>query len=238
MDQQNKPASQDKNFCAFCKNIAKAQCNGCLKVYYCNKEHQKLDWKFHAKNCSVLKLVKDTSGHLYYVATRNIKVDEIVYEEKEPIVIGPMVHEPLLPLCLSCYIELTKETARPCATCGWPLCRDCKTHGPECGFTTNILKQKISITNFERPNVYYGIVMAARTLALIMTNPSTHSKIAKLQVCTDNGHVYSKICKQMKQHVEPYMLHLTPEQRSHLNIGLYKDISAMMVKKKKIIIFI
>ena len=237
MDQGNEHVhtSQDENnLCAFCKNIAKTRCSGCLKVYYCNKEHQILDWKNHAKSCKVLKLVIDASGHQYYVATRNIKVGEIVYKEKEPIVIAPCTNLPVSPMCLGCYINLTKETAIPCETCGWPLCRDCKMHGPECGFTTVYLRQKISITNFQRSHETYAIVMAARSLALKMINPSVYNKIEKLRVRTDSEPVHSEICEGALV-LRQNLLQLIPELNSSLQTEMIKNVPVLMVNKTKLL---
>ena len=64
--QKKTPASQEENkLCAFCNKTAELKCAGCRNVYYCNKEHQKLDWKNHDNNCSALKLVKESSGRQY-----------------------------------------------------------------------------------------------------------------------------------------------------------------------------
>ena len=233
MDERKKPASyrDENNLCAFCKNIAKTRCAGCLKVYYCNKEHQKLDWKIHSNNCSALKLVKYTTGQQYYVAKRNIKLGEIVYEEDEPIVIGPVTHFP--PSCLSCYIPLKKETAIPCKKCGWPLCRDCKTHGPECEFATEILKQKISITDFERSNMIYGHAIVARSLALETANPSAYSKLLKLRVRTENGPNYYEGVRIVTQSLLPFI----PKQSGHIGKEISQNIPALTVNKTKFLQF-
>ena len=237
MDQRNKPpASQDKNnLCAFCKNIAKTQCAGCLKVYYCSKEHQKLDWKNHANNCNVLKLVKEPSGQQYYVATRNIKVGEVVYNEREPIVMGPSVYAHGLPSCLSCYVGLTEKTARPCKTCGWPLCCDCQTHGPECVFAAKFLKKKISITDFERPDESYRQVMTMRSLALRTTNPSAYNKIVKLRARTTNEVMYNAICDLVKTIRRIQTLCISNEQDSSIDIEICENLPVLIVNESKII---
>ena len=232
MEQRNEPStSQDENnLCAFCKNIAKTRCTGCRKVYYCNKEHQKLDWKIHAKNCSVLKLVKDASGQQYYVATRNIKVGEVVYEE-EPIVVGPVSR--YSPSCLSCYIQLTKETAIPCKKCGWPLCRDCKTHGPECDYTSVCCNMTISITDFERIDETYEHVIIGRSMALKKANPSAYKKLLKLRVRTDNRPEYYEGIQIARQMLLPYM----PEQNNDAASEILQNLPVLRVNETKVLQF-
>ena len=232
MDQQNKPASQDEiNLCAYCKNIAKTRCNGCLKVYYCSKEHQKLDWKIHSKICRVLKLVKDTSGQRYYVATRDIKVGEVLYNEKESIVMGPLVStRPSCVSCYRCYVEPTSFS--PCKTCGWPLCPDCTTHGPECEFTTKFLKKKIRITDLLMD--IYDIVICARSLALKNDNPSAYNELEKLRARTDNGPVYSQIWEET-QVIRQSLLKIAPERNLCLENEMFTELPVLKVNKTKLL---
>ena len=177
------PASQEeKKLCAFCNKTAELKCTGCYKVYYCNKEHQTLDWKNHDKNCSALKLVEDeSSGRKYYVARRDIEANELVYVEKEPLVVGPAIRKSDVIKCLSCYAELTKETANPCKTCGWPLCPDCKTHGPECEVIGKFFKMTVSSLEYKETGENYEYIIGLRALALRTRNPSAYDKLMKLR---------------------------------------------------------
>ena len=229
MDQRNEPSTSqnENNLCAFCKNTAITRCTGCLQVYYCDVEHQKLDWKIHAKNCSVLKLVKDTSGQQYYVATRNIKVGKVVYEEKQPIVLGPVPH--LTPSCPSCYVRLTKKTAIPCKKCGLPLCRNCKTHGPECEFATEIMEKKISIPDFENFNMSSFETIFARSLALKTTNPSAYNKLLELRVQTD---IPSAFFEEMQS-----LLEFTSEQCHQIGNEILQNMPAVIVNETKLLQF-
>lgn len=79
----------------------------------------------------------------HYVATRNIKIGEIVLTDDQPLVAGPMHNS--VPVCLRCYTMLYKTTAVPCMKCGWPLCQDCKDHGLECDFTSSRRDNKVII---------------------------------------------------------------------------------------------
>jgi hypothetical protein len=39
------------SFCGVCAQPATARCTKCKAVWYCSKEHQKLDWKIHKQTC-------------------------------------------------------------------------------------------------------------------------------------------------------------------------------------------
>ena len=167
-----------KNICAYCNVPAELKCTGCYSnVYYCNRDHQKAHRRVHSTQCGALKLVRDdTLGRSYFVAMRNIECGEILLEEKEPLVIAPWG----VPACLNCYVILTKQTSKPCKKCGWPLCWDCKGHGPECEITRDLMKNKIRVKKFgERQNVY-KLILSMRSMALKKTNPSAYSKILEL----------------------------------------------------------
>ena len=173
-----------KEPCAFCLEPADLKCTGCRNVYYCNKEHQKFHWKTHVNDCRGLKLVDDSDGNRYYVATRDIKVGELMHKEKEPLVMGPSVQTTLFPTCLNCYVYLKNETdAKPCEKCGWPLCRDCKNHGPECAFTSGFLRSKIHVTEFGKASDIYNTILIIRALALRTSNPAAYDKLLKLRNC-------------------------------------------------------
>lgn len=45
--------------CEFCGVVATLKCGGCRIVFYCNKEHQKMDWrKGHKTNCKSYEVIK------------------------------------------------------------------------------------------------------------------------------------------------------------------------------------
>ena len=172
-----------KGHCAYCNGIAVRMCTGCLNSYYCNREHQTFDWPNHARDCRILKLVKDPWGeNQCYVAMRDIKFGELVYEEKEPLVMGPSIDESAdFSHCLKCYVDLTMKNSKPCEKCGWPLCTNCNTHGSECDFTINYMKRKVSIENFEETDNIYKFILLIRSLQLKSTNMNAYDKLLKLQ---------------------------------------------------------
>ncbi|KAJ1426285.1 hypothetical protein B484DRAFT_397628 [Ochromonadaceae sp. CCMP2298] len=46
--------------CRFCQveGAGLQMCGACMQVYYCTKEHQKLDWKRHKKDCVPMRAKK------------------------------------------------------------------------------------------------------------------------------------------------------------------------------------
>jgi hypoxia-inducible factor (prolyl hydroxylase) len=42
--------------CQLCSSSERLMvCSGCKRTWYCSKEHQKLDWKYHKKNCKQMR---------------------------------------------------------------------------------------------------------------------------------------------------------------------------------------
>ena len=232
MDQSEGPSStqEENNLCPICYEISELKCAGCGLVYYCNRKHQKLDWKNHRISCSVLKLVEEPSGQKYYIAKRDIMVGEKVYEEKEPLVMGPKICRVGAPSCLGCYETLTEAIAVPCQKCGWPLCEDCKTHGSECEFTSEFMKTKISITDYNKLPPEYGAVISMRTLALRMKNPSAYNKIVKLRErAVDESLQLS--CMEASEAAFQQIIKRAPVKDSSILIEMRNNNPAMRVRK-------
>jgi hypothetical protein len=87
-------------------------------------------------NGFVGQVVENETLGRHLIATRDLKVGEVILQE-EPLVVGPSQVTP--PLCLGCYSLLTEQTATPCADCGWPVCSEkcarTRAHQAECGIT-------------------------------------------------------------------------------------------------------
>lgn len=64
--------------CAVCKVETSRRCSRCLEIYYCNREHQREDWKRHKTEC-LPKLSKElnpkTNGPIVQRASKSNKVD-------------------------------------------------------------------------------------------------------------------------------------------------------------------
>ncbi|XP_076234088.1 SET domain-containing protein SmydA-8 isoform X2 [Calliopsis andreniformis] len=86
-----------------------------------------------------------------------------------------------VPVCLRCYTVLNKNIAIPCPKCGWPLCQNCKDHGPECEFTSSRRDDKVSITEFGFPHPSYQCINVIKALSMKDTNPKTYAKLLSLE---------------------------------------------------------
>ena len=63
-DAEEIDASNYNNICRVCGCLGSKTCSSCLKVNYCSKEHQKIDWKKdHRQQCST---DKQTNGKRNY----------------------------------------------------------------------------------------------------------------------------------------------------------------------------
>lgn len=47
---------ESQTTCAICGKNAIHKCSACGNVYYCSKQHQKEDWRNHAKACKSFKV--------------------------------------------------------------------------------------------------------------------------------------------------------------------------------------
>ncbi|XP_003693098.2 SET domain-containing protein SmydA-8-like isoform X1 [Apis florea] len=165
--------------CVICGGHSVHKCSACENVYYCSKKHQKEDWKKHSKVCKSFKLAENPSLGRHYVATRNIKVGEIILRDDQPLITGLMYNS--VPVCLQCYTMLNQEIAIPCEKCGWPLCQNCNEHGLECKFSCSRRDSKISITEFGYPHPSYQCINIIRALSLKDTNPESYKKLISLE---------------------------------------------------------
>jgi len=46
---------KDQQKCVKCNAISTMKCGGCMKVFYCSRVHQKLDWNTHKNLCETVK---------------------------------------------------------------------------------------------------------------------------------------------------------------------------------------
>ncbi|XP_076299374.1 SET domain-containing protein SmydA-8 [Lasioglossum baleicum] len=174
---------ESQNVCDICGQSATHKCSACESTYYCSKEHQKKDWKKHAQICKSYKLAENPILGRHYVATRNIKVGEIILKDNQPLLAGPMHNS--VPVCLGCFTALYKDSAIPCSKCGWPLCPSCKQHGLECDFTSSRRSEKVSITEFGIPHPNYQCINVIKTLSMKHADPETYNKLLSLESHTD-----------------------------------------------------
>nr|XP_033204798.1 SET domain-containing protein SmydA-8-like isoform X1 [Bombus vancouverensis nearcticus] len=190
---------ESQTTCAICGKNAIHKCSACGNVYYCSKQHQKEDWRNHAKACKSFKLAEDSLLGRHCIATRNIKVGEIVLKDDEPLIAGPMYN--CAPVCLRCYTVLNETIAVACEKCGWPLCQDCKDHGLECNFSSSRRDHKVSITEFGHPHPSYQCITVIRALASKDVNLESYKKLLSLESHCDriNSHELSNTVRFIKR---------------------------------------
>ncbi|XP_069705567.1 SET domain-containing protein SmydA-8 [Periplaneta americana] len=168
--------------CAVCRQPAQQRCGGCHVTYYCCRDHQRLDWKGHRDRCKPFKVAENKILGRHLIATRDLKVGEIILQEL-PLVAGPSQVTP--PVCLGCYRLLTEQNAKTCAECGWPVCSEVCAHATahcaECSFTKLHKGSKVTVRNFQQPHPIYQCVTALRCLYLRDSNPVAWERLQSLE---------------------------------------------------------
>lgn len=170
-----------EEICGVCGTNAKQKCSSCKLIYYCSREHQKLDWKRHSKICRGFEIAIDSTLGRHYVARRKIEIGSVVLREEKPFLAWPPQGTP--PVCLSCYTILKADNSKPCEKCGWPLCNDCKNHDRtgECEFTIKKRASKVTITDFEIPHPTYKSIGVIRALAMRENEPEAYRRLLDLE---------------------------------------------------------
>ncbi len=103
--------------CALCTKKANLRCSGCLIVFYCCKDHQKIHWKEHKQECSAYKVrkfffaicenqeelllqisISDNVGR-FVMSTRDLRPGEIILKEKA-LILAPLHFN--FNVCLGC----------------------------------------------------------------------------------------------------------------------------------------
>ncbi|KAK3093901.1 hypothetical protein FSP39_021615 [Pinctada imbricata] len=60
MDCVVRDKSNIRSVCQLCGALENLMiCGGCRSTWYCSKEHQRYDWKYHKKNCKTIKLKRE-----------------------------------------------------------------------------------------------------------------------------------------------------------------------------------
>ncbi|XP_054269407.1 SET domain-containing protein SmydA-8-like [Macrosteles quadrilineatus] len=173
--------------CVICQKDASKRCGGCCQVYYCNKEHQKLDWAKHKHTCKPFKVCEDPVLGRHLVATRDITAGEVILKEP-PLLQGPS--QVTGPVCLSCLQAVSQHNSEPCSQCGWPLClkpkcRESKQHLPECRWTMDKRKNPVKISQFITPHPSYECITTLRLCYAKRHSPGLWGRLCKLQSHTE-----------------------------------------------------
>ncbi|XP_075224029.1 SET and MYND domain containing, arthropod-specific, member 1 isoform X2 [Lycorma delicatula] len=169
--------------CQVCLTEANQKCGGCHIVYYCSRDHQKADWKEHKSFCKTFMIKEDATLGRHLIASRDIKVGEIILRE-EPLIRGPS--QVTSPVCLGCLKFISPETSKECPECGWPTCKheDCylsTQHQPECKWTNLKRKNRVRITQFISPHPSYESITPLRICYQRNANPQLWNKLITLE---------------------------------------------------------
>lgn len=169
------------HFCVVCQKPAIQCCSGCNQAYYCDREHQKIDWKRgHKNNCSPYKIISNETLGRHLVATRNIKPGEIIMK-KAPVLIAPKIAS--FPMCLGCHKRLvSEEDFYSCSKCSWPLCSaDCETKDAHIGECEVLARadEKAKILNNGCKQAAYCSIGPLR--ALLLKNTPKYQSIISMQ---------------------------------------------------------
>ena len=72
--------------CGDCQEPAELRCARCKKVFYCDRVHQKRDWKGHKKSCYPLEIDEKDLHFSIYVAVDQpeVEVDGILNHDAPP----------------------------------------------------------------------------------------------------------------------------------------------------------
>lgn len=167
--------------CEVCQNPAEHRCGSCHDAHYCCKEHQKIDWKNHKRNCRPFKVHSNDILGRHIKATKGINPGDIILQEN-PLIWGPA--QTTVPVCLGCCRAINENNSKPCSKCGWPmcssLCEKAPCHIPECRYTV-LRGDKISIRNFGITHPSYSCITVLRILYQKQFLPEIWKKIKQLQ---------------------------------------------------------
>lgn len=119
--------------CAVCGREG-LPCGACRVDYYCDKPHQRADWRRHRRGCGVLAVSAD-HHRLRLVAVKDIPAGTVVMREDPILVLAPLVpggidpetHALSMVYCAGCCRRLQTAAASQCPRCGAPVC------GAACG---------------------------------------------------------------------------------------------------------
>lgn len=125
------------------------ECNN--NIFYCSDSHKKIHCPSPPqdgsgqpeKKCTPFRVAHSQDRGHFLVATREIKVGEIVLLDK-PFVEGPASKSP--PVCLQCFKDTPSSTSYRCSKCGLPVCNkvceDGHLHQYECQYFAKAFRRK------------------------------------------------------------------------------------------------
>lgn len=167
--------------CQVCEMESSLRCSNCGQAVYCGVDHQRADWASHRVNCVPFRVAQNELLGRHLIATRDLKVGDLVLKEK-PIICGPS--QITSPVCLGCLQGLVPGQFVVCPKCGWPLCSvNCSSksdHFLECEMTQR-KGSKVSIKDFVSPHPMYQCLLTMRCMMLRDKNPKKWAQLNELE---------------------------------------------------------
>lgn len=151
--------------CGVCHQLALSRCTACFNVFYCGPEHQKSHWKEHKSSCKKPYVIEENATYgRFMVAQRDLKEGDVIFKENA-YVTGPNLDQSS-PLCLGCYVPLSKSF-HSCGKCKAPLCSaKCEVSGAHLGECDELKQWPMGMyTKFES-----GTLIAAKKMDLELAN--------------------------------------------------------------------
>ncbi|CAH1154576.1 unnamed protein product [Phaedon cochleariae] len=197
--------------CAKCGAPSELKCSACKLVSYCNKEHQKEDWKNHKTNCRPFKIADDPVIGKCLIATRDIKPGEQILSEY-PLVSGPRPHfveEGPVPCPGCCRLIIGQQAAR-CKGCDFPVCnpdcpglQDLNRHGQEClVLGIRATRAVDGLHEFYRQDA----LLALRCLLLQSRKPQKFARLMEMEAHLDKRAEGTDIYREVEDRVVDYLL--------------------------------
>ncbi|RZB39816.1 zf-MYND and/or SET domain containing protein [Asbolus verrucosus] len=223
--------------CAVCTKNARHACSACNGVYYCDREHQKEDWKRHKSSCAPFKVQTDEILGRCLVATRNIKAGEIIMR-KLPLILGPKTVS--AALCLGCHKKLNLEQSfrYDCSKCHWPLCnQSCEEtplHMAECEIFAKA-RYTPTVKNDNSKQSVYSCIAPLRALLLKVKEPSKFETLIKCQSHLQE-HLATQVYQVLRRNLIPFfvnVLKFDTNEKEIMNICSIFDTNCFEVRDTK-----
>ena len=196
-----------ENHCFICNSSScSLSCSGC-GVEFCCAEHGALHTNTDTGSCHPYTVRYDDHVGRYVVASRDIKQGEVIFGEREPLVVGPNHECP--PLCLQCLDPC--DLSNVCPGCGYPMCSDqcCSDHQTteECQLLSRAAAPVFS--DGSRSEAYH-VILPLRLLITERQDPAK-SRLAQLFMDHREDRLKSQYWPYCQEVIVPFIKNILPD---------------------------